>query len=360
MRSRRKSSRCVISFFLSHFYGRAPPAGWWFSLRAGLLLRFVELVTENHTLALGGCAAPWAESWAGLFSYTPRDSGSAPVFPVFPSLPSLARRLLVSGSSRPGPHAQVCDLHHHSRRFTMRVNAFTESEALMRDCLKCQVDVTVRLCRFEQCADRRAWFKVPVPQASHALPYSLDVLTLVLPQWALRASAWCAAFATSSATTKCRARDLGQLQLYKLQQKTATTVDRTLPIGATVDGTSQPSDQYTRHTRRGLVIRSGVHTTTEVMHQATCALTFRGSDHVSGRDGRKLQRVCARRVARGAGVLEAACKGAPARRRLLVGPAHGDGGQSRHGHDCIRRRSRTPPLAVAMARRWMRLVRMVH
>ena len=200
-----------------------------------------------------------------------------------------------------------------------------------------------------------------MPQASHALPYSLDVLTLVLHQWALRASAWCAAFATSSATTKCRARDLGQLsQLYKLQQKTATTVDRTLPIGATVDGTSQPSDQYTRHTRRGLVIRSGVHTTTEVMHQATCALTFRGSDHVSGRDGRKLQRVCARRVARGAGVLEAACKGAPARRRLVVGQVHGGAGQSRHGHDCIRRRSRTPPLAVAMARRWMRLVPMVH
>ena len=199
------------------------------------------------------------------------------------------------------------------------------------------------------------------PQASHALPYNLDVLTLVLPQWALRASAWCAAFATSSATTKCRARDLGQLsQLYKLQQKTATTVDRTLPIGATVDGTSQPSDQYTRHTRRGLVIRSGVHTTTEVMHQATCALTFRGSDHVSGRDGRKLQRVCARRVARGAGVLEAACKGASARRRLLVGLVHGGAGQSRHGHDCIRRRSRTPPSAVAMARRWMRLVPMVH
>ena len=40
------------------------------------------------------------------------------------------------------------------------------------------------------------------------------------------------------ATTKCRARDLGQLsQLCKFQQKRATTVDRTLPIGATVDGT---------------------------------------------------------------------------------------------------------------------------
>ena len=54
---------------------------------AGLLLRFAELVTETHTLALGGCASPWAESWAGLFSYTPRDSGSAPVFPVFPLFP---------------------------------------------------------------------------------------------------------------------------------------------------------------------------------------------------------------------------------------------------------------------------------
>ena len=81
----RDANLLYLSFHSFRHISTASSGGWISHLRAGLLLRFAELVTETHTLALDGCASPWAKSWAGQFSYTPKVSGSNPVFLVSPS-----------------------------------------------------------------------------------------------------------------------------------------------------------------------------------------------------------------------------------------------------------------------------------